>query len=80
MAHPSDLYDARVRSAHTLEDVQAVNGKRASILFTGVIVDYGETSNGAFVRFQPDERFGMGAGTTFIMDLDPFEVVSPDPQ
>lgn len=67
------MYDAKQETKKTLADCEAAVGKRASITLTGTITEAGESSNGAFVRFEIDKRWGFPQ-TRLVMDLDPFEV------
>lgn len=69
-------YDARNKSKHDMADCQAAVGKLATLPLTGKIVDAGESSSGAYVKFEVDPRWGFTPGYRYVMDLDCFEVGS----
>lgn len=67
-------YSADDTSQKTLAECEAAVGRQASLMLTGTIVEAGESSAGAYVKFEPDPRWGFALGTRFVMDLDPFDV------
>jgi hypothetical protein len=69
-----DTYDASVGSKRTLKEAQAAVGRHATLPLTGRIVDAGESSEGVYVKFELDERWGFPHPFSFVMDLDPFEL------
>ena len=67
-------YDHRNPSAFSAHACAKTVGKRATLELTGEIVDWGQSEEGPFVKFQVDERFGWGANFKLVMDLDPLKV------
>jgi hypothetical protein len=67
------MYNHRDKSKYSLQDCEASVGKVASLFLSGKIIDAGESTSGAYVKFLPDERYGFGSAT-FTIDLDALDV------
>jgi len=70
-------YNHENPTAFTHEECEAAVGKQAILSLTGEIIAAGESLNGPFVRFKPDECWGLG---NFVLgvDLDAFTIVEGD--
>lgn len=68
------MYNHTEKSKFTAEDCEKAVGKTASLPLTGTIVDSGVSNGGPYVRFEPDERWGLLPGTLMTFDLDAFVV------
>jgi hypothetical protein len=68
------MYDAKNLSQVKLPEAKAVVGKRGSLTLTGEFTEAGISTNGVFVKFKLDERWGFPPNFEMVMDLDPFEV------
>jgi hypothetical protein len=67
-------YAAGEPSKFGLSACEAAVGQRATLTLTGTIVEAGESTAGAFVKFLVDPRWGFGDDFRLVMDLDVFEV------
>ena len=71
-------YDYRKKTSFTLEEARELIGYKARLPLTGRIVDAGESYSGPYLRFKPDERWGLDPATTLVFDVEAFDKMSED--